>query len=129
MRHTKILIQQANGKFDCYHVTSTPGIGLKYSFEKGWDDPREATARLLAMIEVGQIRSSRIHELDGSMKGIKTRVSKDWNCQNWVREALNVMAQNGLITVAEKEAAINAQKDTIKLPFTTEAPNKQALRD
>jgi len=127
MRHSGIMVEQPDGKFDCFHVTGTPGIGLRYSWERGWANPEDATARLLAMNKVGGMPEARYHEMDGLMKGVGTKVSRDWNCQNWVREALAVMVENGLITEAEMEKAVEEQKQVIALPFTSETPNKRAL--
>ncbi|RSL95556.1 hypothetical protein CDV31_013830 [Fusarium ambrosium] len=80
-------------------------IGLRYSWERGWGNPEDETARLLAMNEVGKMPKVRYNEMDGLMRSIVTKVSRDWNCQNWVREALGVMVEKGLITEAEKEKA------------------------
>ena len=129
MRHSGILVEQPDGKFDCFHVTGTPGIGLRYSWERGWGNPEDETARLLAMNEVGTMPKARYSELDGLMKSVVTKVSRDWNCQNWVRDALGMMVDKGLITEAEKEKAEEEQRKAIALPFTSETPNKRALND
>ncbi|RSL94104.1 hypothetical protein CEP52_012818 [Fusarium oligoseptatum] len=104
-------------------------IGLQYSWERGWGNPEDETARLLAMNEVGKMPKVRYNEMDGLMRSIVTKVSRDWNCQNWVREALGVMVEKGLMTEAEKEKAEEEQRKAIALPFTSETPNKRALKD
>ena len=129
MRHSSILVEQPDGTFDCFHVTGTPGIGLRYSCERGWGNPEDETARLLAMNEVGRMPKSKYNEMDNLMKGVATKVSRNWNCQNWVRDALGAMVANGFITEAEKEKAEKEQNEAIALPFTSETPNKRALED
>lgn len=129
MRHSGILVEQPDGSFDCYHVTGTPGIGLRYSCERGWGNPLDETARLLAMNPVGSMPRSRYGEMHQLMRQIVPQAKRDWNCQNWVREALALMVTNGLISDAERLKAEEDQKQAIALPFTSETPNKRALKD
>ncbi|KAM5347097.1 hypothetical protein ACJ41O_010102 [Fusarium nematophilum] len=129
MRHSGILVEQPDGRFSCFHVTGTPGIGLRYSWERGWGNPKDESARLLAMNQVSMMPRSKCKDMDGLVRSIVTRASRDWNYQNWVRDALGAMMERGLITQAEKEKAEEEQKKAIALPFTSETPNKRALED
>jgi hypothetical protein len=67
-------------------------------------------------------------EIDGLMEGTATKARRDWNCQSWVRDALEMLVKKGLITETEKETAIELQKEAIHLPFTDKMPNKRALK-
>ena len=51
MRHSGILVERPDGKFDCFYVTETR--------ERGWGNPEDKTARLLAMNEVGIMPKAR----------------------------------------------------------------------
>lgn len=79
---------------------------MRYSWERGRGDPQDETARLLKMIEVGRMPAEQYPNMDGLMKGIATKVSRDWNCQNWVREALEVMVAGRLVAREEMELAV-----------------------
>ncbi len=72
---------------------------------------------------------SRYGEMEELMGQIVPQAKRDWNCQNWVREALTLMVTNGLISDAERLKAEEDQKQAIALPFTSETPNKRALKD
>jgi len=129
MRHSAITVDKEDGSFPVFHVTGTPGIALTYSSEATWKDPRTQTARLLAMDFVAWIPKERYEEMGLLLSGVKIKVSKHWNCQNWVREGLDGMVGAGLITAEQRTAVVEKQKAAITTPFTTEAPNTQALQD
>jgi hypothetical protein len=128
MRHSSIVVEMGNGTFDCFHVTGTPGIGLTYSCVQQWGDPRVTTTRLLSMDFAGWIPWNRYSEMDPLLSRVPTLVSRDWNCQNWVREALDEMVTAGLITTEYKDRAVQKQLEAISSPFRTETPNAQALQ-
>ena len=128
MRHSSIVVDRGGGTFDCFHVTGTPGIGLTYSSVQQWGDPRTTTARLLSMDFAGWIPWDRYSEMDPLLRRVRTLASRTWNCQHWVREALDAMVNAGLIPAEDKDRAVRKQLEVIDLPFTTETPNVQVLQ-
>jgi Family of unknown function (DUF6540) len=129
MRHSSIVVDRGSGTFDCFHVTGTPGIGLTYSCVQQWGDPRATTARLLSMDFAGWIPWDRYGEMGPLLSSVPTLASRTWNCQNWVREALDAMVNASFISAEDKDRAVQKQLEAINLPFTTETPNAQALQD
>ncbi|KAF2426479.1 hypothetical protein EJ08DRAFT_651743 [Tothia fuscella] len=129
MRHTSVLIEVDESMFDTYHVTGTPGIGLTYSCPRQWNDPRTHTARLLTMPQIAKVEKKRYEEIAELAKSIPIVTSRDWNCQDWVRALLSLMAEKGLITNAEKDDAYAKMATAINSPFTTETPNRAALEE
>jgi hypothetical protein len=127
MRHSSILIGKGDGFFDVFHVTGTPGIGLTFSIVRNWSDPRRTSARLLSMVLAARIPTEKYSEMESLIRGVGIEVSRTWNCQNWVQEGLAKMVTAGLLTGAEKDAAIQKQMTAVLAPFTTETPNAQAL--
>lgn len=142
--------QQTGGgslSFDCFHAVGTPGVvgGLQYRCERGWRDPTDNKSthhRLLAMIPVGRMPAARYGEMDGLMRGVVVAAAVresamggggggggggDWNCQDWVRAALHVMADAGLITREESDRAVERQLQAVAMPFVLETPNERAL--
>ncbi|KAF2256578.1 hypothetical protein BU26DRAFT_558029 [Trematosphaeria pertusa] len=129
LRHSGIVVDNGDHSFDVFHVTGTPGIGLTFHRVCNWKDPRQDTARLLSMDFVAWIPQNRYSELEPLLKGVDIKVSRTWNCQNWVREGLDAMVTARLISEAEKNAAVQKQMAAVTRPFTTETPNAQALKD
>lgn len=129
MRHSGIMVKQPDESFDCFHVTGTPGIGLRYSCQRGWGNPEQETARLLAMDQVGWIPKEDYDKFGSLMESVERKISMDWNCQNWVRAALDIIQEHDFITEIEKTNAVRKQREAIELPFTSETPNKRALQD
>jgi hypothetical protein len=127
MRHSSILIGKGDGFFDIFHLVGTPGIGLTFYIVPNWSDPRTTSARLLSMELAAYIPTRRYSEMESLIKGVRIEVSRTWNCQNWVQEALAEMVTEGFLTGREKDVAIQKQMTAALAPFTTETPNVQAL--
>ncbi|KAF2177533.1 hypothetical protein K469DRAFT_719746, partial [Zopfia rhizophila CBS 207.26] len=129
LRHSGIVVDNGDNTFEIFHVTGTPGIGLTFHRVPNWKDPRQETARLLSMDFVVWIPKNRYSELESLFRGVGIKVSKTWNCQNWVQEGLDAMVAAGLMSEAERDAAVQKQMAAVTRPFTTETPNAQALKD
>jgi len=129
MRHSSIVVDRCDGTFDYFHVTGTPGIGLTFSCIQHWGDPRATTARLLSMDFAGWIPWDKYGEMEPLLREVPTFVSRTWNCQNWVRDALDAMVNASLILSQDKDMVVQKQLEAINSPFTTETPNAQALQD
>ena len=129
MRHTSVLVKIKENDFDVYHVQGTPGIGLRYHFVHHWSDPVEETTRLLSMFHVSDVAKNKYGEIDSTAKSVSIRVSKEWNCQDWVQELLVALTRHHIIKSSESEGGIARMREAINLPFTTETPNTKALDD
>jgi hypothetical protein len=125
MRHSNILVQADKNidNYDVYHVIGTPSVGLTFQHIGNWKDPRKETASLLAMHTVGKIPKSRLEEVKPLMEQVKIEVHRNWNCQDWVRAALERMVHAGMITVSEKDDAFQKQREAINRRYTGLAPN------
>lgn len=127
MRHSGIMVQpDANvNNFNVHHVIGTPGVGLTYEFKEHWKNPRYETASLLTMDFVAWIPRSRIRDV----RPLLEQVSREWNCQNWVREALQQLVAAGLIMAQQRDAAVAKQQRAINAPYTTNTPNSAVLEE
>jgi hypothetical protein len=114
--------------FTVHHIIGTPGVGMTYEFQEDLCNPRHDTASLLSMDFVAWMPRSRVREVRPLMaEEVQIVVSREWNCQNWVREALRKLVDAGLITDREREAAVARQRRAIDAPYTTNTPNSAVL--
>jgi hypothetical protein len=125
-RHSSIVVGRGD-TYDIFHLRGTPGIGLTFHHEAGWKDPRTENASLLAMDLVEDIPVGRFSDIKAIIMRVPIQLNRDWNCQNWVREGLDAMVAEGLITDEQRDSAVKRQMDAISKEFAGESPNFQAL--
>jgi hypothetical protein len=129
MRHSSIIVQPDPSiqNFEVYHVIGTPTVGLTYTIVRNWKDPRKETASLMAMNFVAWIPRQRARDLEAVLGQARIRISRNWNCQNWVQEGLQKMVEAGIITNQQMQIAVAKQQQVVHLPFAGNTPNHRAL--
>jgi hypothetical protein len=129
MRHSGLMVQtDANSdNFDVHHIIGTPGVGMTYEFKEGLGSPSDETASLLSMDFVAWMPRSRVRDVKGLAEQVQIIVSREWNCQNWVREALRHLVVAGLITAQQRDAVVTKQLRAINAPYMSNTPNSAVL--
>lgn len=112
-RHTALFISEGSEeKGDLLHVTGAAGV---FMFDRKKQSNPAASRNFLKKIPVTPITKSPTKE-QMIVKITGTRVNNSthsWNCQNWVGEALQRVAQEGWISSQTKSSAIDAMADII----------------
>ncbi|KAB8261994.1 hypothetical protein BDV32DRAFT_147989 [Aspergillus pseudonomiae] len=112
-RHTALHFSFATGSTSTMHVVGTQGL---FIFQEDVDaDPHDFGSELAKTVSVGDIDG------DVSPETIRRAVSAtpvrngrqdlDWNCQNWVGDALMMLVERGVLTVGTRERAVDAMVD------------------
>jgi len=129
MRHSGLMVQAdaAIDSFNVHHIIGTPGVGMTYEFKEGLGNPRHDTGSLLSMDLVAWMPRSRVRDVKALVDQVEIIISREWNCQNWVRAALRQFVAAGLITAQQSEAAVAKQQRAINAPYTTNTPNSAVL--
>lgn len=111
-RHTALFFEFPGGSTCAMHITGSPGL---FEFESYENYNPEQSRRLARTIPVAELRDS-ISE--ASIRGVISRTpvkngpaDGDWNCQNWVADALTRMVNNGYLNVSQRASAIDAMTD------------------
>ena len=110
-RHTALFFMFADGSTTALHLNGSPG---DFTFEPMDGYRPDNSIRLVRRIDVGEVRDFVSPEL---IRGVVTRtpISKDmdWNCQNWVGDALARMVKNQYLTESERHTAIDTMVTVI----------------
>lgn len=109
-RHAALFLEFSNGSTCVLHIKGAPGI-LEFHMKENYNP--EQSQYLGKKIPVAEIPES-IDEL--SIRGVISRtpvkLDRDWNCQNWVEDALIRMADNGYIDISQQQSAFYSMFDT-----------------
>ncbi|OJJ38032.1 hypothetical protein ASPWEDRAFT_307648 [Aspergillus wentii DTO 134E9] len=110
-RHTALFFE-----FPSYsllmHITGAQGF---FEFQKQEDyDPRNSR-KLASLIKVDDISDSftptSIESIVSTTPIRNGRADRDWNCHNWVGEALNRLIEAGSLEFSKREAAVDKMID------------------
>ncbi|RAK84054.1 hypothetical protein BO79DRAFT_181704 [Aspergillus costaricaensis CBS 115574] len=107
-RHTAIHVAFADGDQSLLHIVGAHGF---FEFEDSVGKDPQASAKLATLIEV-PTTSKSLSKQDIKRACEQTRIENspgnhDWNCQNWVGDALGSLVQTGLLTVQARDHAID----------------------
>ncbi|KAL2392913.1 hypothetical protein ABEF95_001855 [Exophiala dermatitidis] len=109
-RHTALFIEMSDGSNLMVHI-----VGEAPHFRK---DMRENTrpdqsVRFLKEIFVANITGKTMAQIGAVAFGTQIRSGGDWNCQNWVSDALRAICAKNWITEHARSAADAAMMDTV----------------
>lgn len=111
-RHTALFFAFPDKSVCLMHITGSPGI-FRFDTHDNYDP--DQSRRLASKIEVAELpdETSQV-----SIRGVvaKTPIKNgvtdgDWNCQNWVADALTRMVKSGFLGDSQREAAIDKMTD------------------
>ena len=111
-RHTAIHIQYADGEENLLHVSGAHPF-FQYTPENA--NPARIQLKLEALIHVSNpsdaITKSMIQSACAQTPVRNDPRNQDWNCHNWVGEALTGLVAIGCVTEEERSAAITRMVD------------------
>lgn len=111
-RHTAIHFTFPDGQQSAMHVVGAPSM---FDFEEAEGiDPTKVTG-LAGLIYVASvpdvIERTSIKDACVRTPVRNDREHRDWNCQNWVGEALTELVEIGCLTQEERSAALDKMMD------------------
>ncbi|OQD68447.1 hypothetical protein PENDEC_c035G03162 [Penicillium decumbens] len=113
-RHAALFFEFPNGSTCVMHVEGSPG---EFVFRAYDNYNPERSRKLARKIPVAELQDS-ISEV--SIRGVISRTlvknardDADWNCQNWVGDALVRMVTNGHLNASQRDSAIGAMTDVL----------------
>ncbi|PYI32685.1 hypothetical protein BP00DRAFT_445305 [Aspergillus indologenus CBS 114.80] len=111
-RHTGLFFEFPNGSTSMMHITGTAGI---FEFQTYDNYNPEQSRRLASTVRVADLQES-ISE--ASIRSVVARTpvkngptDADWNCQNWVGDALTRLVAHGYLSASQRESAIDKMTD------------------
>ncbi|KAE8379124.1 hypothetical protein BDV26DRAFT_291578 [Aspergillus bertholletiae] len=109
-RHTALHFQFARGTTSTMHVVGTQGL---FVFQEDVDvEPEEGGSELALTVAVGEIdgavSAETIRRAVSATLVRNGREDLDWNCQNWVGDALTMLVERGVLSAAVRETAVDA---------------------
>ncbi|KAJ5796422.1 uncharacterized protein N7518_004962 [Penicillium psychrosexuale] len=109
-RHTALHFEFPNGSTCAMHIVGSPGI---FRFQPKDDYNPEQSRQLVCRIPVAHLQDWITED---TVRGLITRTpvkngEMDWNCQNWVGDALARMVSSGYLTAAQRASAIDLMTD------------------
>lgn len=111
-RHTALFFEYPNGSTGAMHVTGAHGF---FEFESYDNYDPVQHGQLARKIPVGELADSisavSIGDVVSRTRVKNERPDADWNCQNWVADALARMVDRGLLRASERAAAIDGMTD------------------
>lgn len=111
-RHTALHFIFPDGQQSAMHVVGAPGM---FDFEEAEGiDPTKITG-LVGLVAVSSapngIQRSMIRNACLRTPVRNDREHRDWNCQNWVGEALTELVETGCLTEGERSVALDRMMD------------------
>ncbi|KAJ5551007.1 hypothetical protein N7535_001054 [Penicillium sp. DV-2018c] len=111
-RHTALHAQYPTGESDWLHV-----VGAHPFFKFQQDSKNPVSEAPIAMIPVciapESLSKVMIHMVCASTPVRNTNRDRDWNCQNWVGEALAKLVKVGCLSEEERRVAIGKMVEII----------------
>lgn len=108
-RHTALYVRYPDGDEGMMHITG-PLNFFSYAYDR--KDPSKSR-KLVALIEVTSLTTPvKKEEVRAACRDTKVRNDlKDWNCQNWVGDALSSLVDIGYVTAQERSVALDRMVD------------------
>ncbi|KAK2797041.1 hypothetical protein FQN50_009344 [Emmonsiellopsis sp. PD_5] len=107
-RHTAVFLRSTDGTKILMHVKGTSGL---FEFEDRYDynpDQSDALAKTVPVAELpDSISVASIKSAISSTVVRNGRDDMDWNCQNWVGDALTRLVDNGYLSATQRIAAVD----------------------
>ncbi|KAL4923130.1 uncharacterized protein BDV17DRAFT_296665 [Aspergillus undulatus] len=111
-RHTALYFHFASGSRSIMHVVGCPGL---FRFSHNIDTDPGSVGILAKVVPVTEIPTDigedSICETVTRTPIRNGRLDLDWNCQNWVGDALKRLVERGWITSEVREGAIDKMAD------------------
>ncbi|KAJ5188635.1 hypothetical protein N7491_004955 [Penicillium cf. griseofulvum] len=111
-RHTALHALSPDGQYDWLHV-----VGAHPFFEFQKDSENPISEQPIAWIPVctapESVTKAKIILACASTSVRNSNNDRDWNCQNWVGEALTKLVKIGCLTSQERGVAINKMVEII----------------
>lgn len=110
-RHTALFIESNDGSHLIVQI-----VGQAPFFRQDMRDdilPRDSQ-RFFKEILVAEITGKTTSQIGGPLFGTKISSGGDWNCQDWVCDALEVLSGKGWITASARSSAINRMRTALK---------------
>lgn len=113
-RHTALFFEFPDGSKCVLHIEEAPGIFEFEPLEDYDPDQSQRLAKKLFVVEIpDSVQESSIREVVSETPVKNERENSDWNCQNWVGDALTRMVQNGFLSFSQRESAVNQMVDVL----------------
>ncbi|KAE8323027.1 hypothetical protein BDV39DRAFT_218112 [Aspergillus sergii] len=108
-RHTALHFTFATGTTSTMHVVGTQGL---FIFQEDVDlDPHDFGSELAKTVPVGEINgdvsAETIRRAVAATPVRNGREDLDWNCQNWVGDALRMLVERGVLSAEVRERAVD----------------------
>ncbi|KKK26881.1 hypothetical protein ARAM_001224 [Aspergillus rambellii] len=111
-RHTALYFQFASQSRSIMHIIGCQGL---FQFSNNVNCDPSTLGNLVQVVPVTDIPTSigedSIRETVSRTPIRNGRLDLDWNCQNWVGDALNRLVHRGWITVEQRADAIDKMAD------------------
>ena len=109
-RHTALFIEMKDGSNVMVHIVGTVGL-----FSKEVKENVEPTKsqKFLKKIPVAKISGKSRQEIRSQLNSTVIKSSRDWNCQNWVGDALKGISDKAWITPMVRSSAIDRMLDVV----------------
>ena len=111
-RHTALFFENSNGSTCAMHITGAHGF-FEFEAYDNYDPVQHGQlARKISVAELSDsISAASIRDAVSRTLVKNGRADADWNCQNWVADALTRMVDRGLLSLSQRAAAINEMTD------------------
>ncbi|OQE17624.1 hypothetical protein PENSTE_c020G09916 [Penicillium steckii] len=111
-RHTALFFEFPNGSTCTMHVEGAAGFfEFKTIDNYNPERSRSLTNKLIVAVLQDHISEEAIRGVVSRTPVKNTRQDMDWNCQNWVGDALARMVNSGHLNAAQKASAIDRMTD------------------
>ncbi|KAE8351173.1 hypothetical protein BDV28DRAFT_158997 [Aspergillus coremiiformis] len=112
-RHTALHFAYATGTTSTMHVVGTQGF---FIFQEDVDlDPYDTGAELAKTVSVaeidGSVSAGTIRRAVSATPVKNGREDLDWNCQNWVGDALMMLVDRGVLSAEVRDKAVDGMVD------------------
>lgn len=115
--------------FNGFHVTNTFGSNLTFHRLQLGCHPRTTNMRLLSMELFAKISEEKYSKLEQILSTVPIKSSnKNWNCQDWVKDALHILEKEGTINKTDCDRGVEKLLDAISRPFMEKTPNAKAAQ-
>ncbi|KAL2706063.1 hypothetical protein AAEP93_001313 [Penicillium crustosum] len=111
-RHTALRALYSDGQYDWLHVVGSHPF---FKFQKDSENPmsEEPIAWITVCTAPNSVTKAKIISACACTSVRNSNSDRDWNCQNWVGDALTELVKIGCLTNEERAAAISKMVETI----------------
>ncbi|KAB8233704.1 hypothetical protein ETB97_006513 [Aspergillus alliaceus] len=107
-RHTALHFTFPSGTTSTMHVVGTQGL---FIFQEDVDlDPHDGgeLAKAVPVAEIdGSVSAATIRRAVSATPVKNGRQDLDWNCQNWVGDALMMLVERGVLSAGDRDLAVD----------------------